>query len=89
MHYGCVPVVRSTGGLADTVREGITGFVFHEYSTESFWRAVQRAVYIYNVDQQSWRALQQNGMKNDFSWESSAYGYQQLYEWAVARVRGG
>jgi starch synthase len=89
MHYGCVPVVRATGGLADTVREGITGFVFHEYSTESFWRAVQRAVYIYNVDQQSWRALQQNGMKNDFSWESSAYGYQQLYEWAVARVRGG
>jgi len=89
MHYGCVPVVRATGGLADTVREGLTGFVFHEYSVEAFWRALEQTIYIYKVDKESWRALQQNGMKTDFSWESSAYGYQQLYEWAMARARGG
>lgn len=88
MHYGCVPVVRATGGLADTVRDGLTGFTFHDYSVDDFWRAVQRAIYIYNVDKQSWRAIQENGMRSDFSWKTSAVGYQQLYEWAIARVRG-
>ena len=88
MRYGSVPVVRATGGLADTVQDGITGFTFHEYSTDAFWHALQRAIYIYNVDQTSWRMIQQNGMRADFSWRHSAYGYQQLYEWAIARMRG-
>ena len=88
MHYGCVPVVRETGGLADTVHDGVTGFTFYDYSAEDFWRAIQRAIYIYSVDEQSWRVIQQNGMKADFSWRTSAYGYQQLYKWAIARVRG-
>jgi starch synthase len=88
MHYGCVPVVRATGGLADTVQDLVTGFTFDEYSAEAFWRALERALYIYNVDQQSWRALQRNGMTADLSWERSALGYQQLYEWALARARG-
>ena len=88
MHYGCVPVVRATGGLADTVRDGLTGFTFNDYSPEAFWNALQRAIYIYNVDQPSWRAIQHHGMTEDFSWQSSAHGYQQLYEWAIARARG-
>lgn len=88
MHYGCVPVVRATGGLADTVRDGLTGFTFDDYSAEAFWNALQRAIYIYNVDRQSWRAIQRNGMTEDFSWGRSAHGYQQLYEWAIARLRG-
>ncbi len=89
MHYGCVPVVRATGGLADTVRDGVTGFAFNDYSVEAFWQALQRAIYIYNVDKSSWRMIQVNGMQSDFSWQTSAVGYQQLYEWALARVRGG
>ncbi|MBI3242921.1 MAG: glycogen synthase [Chloroflexi bacterium] len=88
MHYGCVPVVRATGGLADTVRDGLTGFTFDDYTPEAFWNALQRAIYIYNVDQPSWRAIQHNGMIEDFSWSRSAHGYQQLYEWAIARLRG-
>jgi starch synthase len=88
MHYGCVPVVRATGGLADTVRDGVTGFSFDDYSAEAFWQAIQRAIYIYNVDKASWRTIQINGMKSDFSWQTSAVGYQQLYEWAIARIRG-
>jgi starch synthase len=88
MHYGCVPVVRATGGLADTVRDGLTGFTFHHYSVDAFWHALQRAIYIYSVDRQSWRALQHLGMTTDFSWQTSASGYQQLYEWAIARVNG-
>jgi starch synthase len=88
MHYGCVPVVRATGGLADTVRDGVTGFAFNDYSADAFWQAIERAIYIYNVDKTSWRMIQVNGMKSDFSWQTSALGYQQLYEWAIARVRG-
>ncbi len=84
MRYGSVPVVRASGGLADTVQDGITGFSFYEYSDGAFWHALQRAIYIYNVDKESWRAIQRNGMTTDFSWQRSAHGYQQLYEWAIA-----
>ena len=88
MHYGSVPVVRATGGLADTVRDGVTGFVFDDFSAEAFWNAVRGAMYIYNVDQESWRAIQTNGMTSDFSWRNSALGYQQLYERAIAKLEG-
>jgi starch synthase len=88
MRYGSVPVVRATGGLADTVRDGVTGFVFDDFSTEAFWNALHGAIYIYNIDRESWRAIQTNGMISDFSWRNSALGYQQLYERAVARMSG-
>lgn len=89
MRYGSVPVVRATGGLADTVQDSITGFVFYDYNTDAFWHALQNALYIYNADKESWRHIQRNGMMADFSWERSAQGYQQLYEWAIGRMRGG
>jgi starch synthase len=88
MRYGSVPVVRATGGLADTVQDTVTGFTFNTYTADAFWQALQRAIYIYNVDRESWRTIQHNGMTSDFSWPRSAVGYQQLYEWALARVRG-
>jgi starch synthase len=86
MRYGSVPVVRATGGLADTVHEPITGFVFHEYNAGAFWHGVQRAMYTYNTGQPDWKQIQMNGMSADFSWARSAVGYQQLYEWAIARM---
>lgn len=88
MRYGTIPVVRATGGLADTVQDGITGFTFYDYSAEAFWHALQRATWIHNVDPHIWRQMQQNAMSTNFSWEKSAVGYQQLYEWAMARIRG-
>ena len=88
MRYGSVPVVRATGGLADTVQDSITGFAFYDYNWESFWHALQRAIFVYNVDRTSWQQIQFNGMSADFSWSRSALGYQQLYEWALARTRG-
>ncbi len=88
MRYGSVPVVRVTGGLADTVREGVTGFTFSDYSADALWHALQQAIHIYRVDQKSWRAIQHHGMTADTSWTTSAQGYQQLYEWAIARARG-
>lgn len=86
MRYGCVPVVRATGGLADTVQDGHTGFLFHDYHVNAFWQALQRAIYVYNVDRARWHQIQLNGMTANFSWQRSAQGYQQLYEWALART---
>jgi len=88
MRYGSVPVVRATGGLADTVQDGVTGFTFYQYGADDFWEAVQRAIYLYRIDQDMWSRIQQQGMQADYSWTRSALGYQQLYDWAIARVRG-
>ena len=88
MRYGSVPVVRATGGLVDTVRDSHTGFVFSDYNAGAFWYALQRAIFVYNTDKTSWNKIQQNGLRSDFSWDRSALGYQQLYEWAMARTRG-
>ncbi|MFN2187366.1 MAG: glycogen synthase [Candidatus Promineifilaceae bacterium] len=86
MKYGSVPVVRKTGGLADTVEDGETGFSFSEYTSGAFLNAIERAIYTYNTDEKSWRIIQQNGMKSDFSWDRSANGYVKLYQEAVARM---
>ena len=83
MRYGAIPVVRGVGGLADTVADGETGFVFDGFDTTSFWHAIQRASYTYNTDRPFWRTMQRKGMLRDFSWEQSAIEYQRLYQWAL------
>jgi starch synthase len=86
MHYGSVPIVRATGGLVDTVSDGITGYTFHNYEAGAFWEAVQRALRAFRSDKSTWQRIQMEGMMADYSWRRSAYGYQQLYEWALARA---
>ncbi len=81
MRYGTIPVVRKTGGLADTVKdinEGGWGFVFSEYSSEALTNAIERAIEFYrseNVD-----SLRIRIMRMDFSWNSSAKEYLNLYK---------
>jgi len=86
MRYGSVPIVRATGGLADTVQDGITGYTFYEFSADGLFDAIQRATYTYNTDRDSWQRIQANGLTTNFSWERSAQGYQQLYSWAMAQM---
>jgi starch synthase len=88
MRYGSVPVVRATGGLADTVRDAVTGFTFARFSSDDFWNALRGALEVHRHDPESWAAVQRNGMASDFSWEKSARAYQQVYQWAISRVRG-
>jgi len=88
MRYGCVPLVRATGGLVDTVEDGVTGFSFEPYEPEAFWDALQRALRVYHGDPAAWREMQRRGMAKDFSWAASARGYEDLYGWAISRVRG-
>lgn len=80
--YGAVPVVYATGGLKDTVEDGVTGFVFTEPSAEGLWQTVRRALSTYR-DKPTWRRLMQAGMQKDFSWEASANQYTWLYKLLV------
>jgi len=82
MRYGTIPIVRSTGGLDDTVEDFAagkgTGVKFEKYDAKELVKAVQRALKIYQ-QQDDWRKLIRNGMAKDFSWEHSAHQYVSLY----------
>lgn len=94
MRYGTVPVVRWTGGLADTVdphapgSEGGTGIVFEPYTPEALLGAVEAAVKLY-AEPRTLQRVRRNGMGRDFSWEASARKYLQLYRQANASRRMG
>ncbi len=76
--YGTPPVVRATGGLADTVTEGRTGFVFERAESGALVDAVRRAVGVWR-DPARWRRIQRAGMQRDFSWSAAARQYASLY----------
>jgi len=82
LRYGTVPVVRHTGGLADTVRDASradgTGFVFHDYTPAALQSALSRALVRWR-DRDAWVALMRRGMAKDFSWHESAAVYEKLY----------
>lgn len=83
LRYGSVPIVRATGGLADTVREGLqgNGFVFHRYDARDFGDAIRRALQCYR-DPASWAMVRARGMREDHSWSTAAQQYAGVYEWA-------
>jgi starch synthase len=89
MRYGTVPVVRATGGLADTVvdvdhnKQG-NGFVFTNYDSKELLEVITRAVAKF-ADKEAWRRIQLTGMEQDFSWTASAKKYVKLYEKALSR----
>jgi starch synthase len=79
LRYGSVPIVHATGGLRDTVEDGVTGFVFEQPTPHAFWLAIERALDLY-AQKPAWKKLMQGGMNRDFSWEKSALAYQALYQ---------
>lgn len=91
LKYGTVPIVRKTGGLADTVKDwdeqshyGLkdgNGFSFYDYSGYALFKSVERAVNTFK-HRDIWRKIQLNGMKQDFSWTRSAEKYTELYKLA-------
>ena len=78
MRYGTIPVVRDTGGLADTVHEAI-GFKFKDYQPEAMLAAIRQALKLYQ-DPEAWRQRARRAMSLDFSWRTSAQEYARLYE---------
>ena len=79
MRYGCVPLVRATGGLKDTVQEGKTGFLFNEADAGAMLETLQRALGVY-VRPEKWNHFQRSGMQEDFSWPRSARQYAMIYQ---------
>jgi starch synthase len=93
LRYGAIPVVRRTGGLADTIfdyhqqnRTG-NGFVFDEYTGPALYEAVGRALDLWN-DKKKWWALMLRGMALSYSWEIPAKKYVRMYRAAVKEHRG-
>lgn len=85
LNYGTAPIVRKTGGLADTVKdyhefhEKGNGFTFDDYTSFALYKTIERSLYIYK-DKKAWQKIMDRGMKEDFSWKHSAMEYLRLYE---------
>lgn len=92
MKYGTVPIVRSTGGLEDTVHnysashlETATGFKFYDLYPAALRDTMRWAASIYRNDKQAFEKMMVNGMTTDFSWHLTATEYEELYEHANRR----
>ena len=77
LHYGTIPLVSKTGGLADTINKN-NGFVLTTRTKEEFLKLLKKAVLTFK-DKKKWTRLVNNAMKCNFSWEASAKKYIQLY----------
>jgi starch synthase len=84
--YGALPVVRRVGGLADTVEDRITGFLFDEYQPWALEEAVQYAIDLYQ-DRSAWESHVREAMSRDFSWNAGVQRYQEVYRRAVEKRR--
>jgi starch synthase len=84
LRYGTIPIVRSTGGLKDSVKEfnleeqDGNGFLFAEYEPQDLLAALDRALYYYQREP-FWSKLLENAMSSDFSWQKRAGEYRDLY----------
>jgi starch synthase len=98
LKYGTIPVVRLTGGLADTIVNltdeklslgSANGFGFRDYGPLALAETLARACHTYTRQPEVWRKLMDNGMRQDWSWRRSAEQYVALYRQTLAQVRPG
>lgn len=96
LKYGTVPIVRETGGLADTIvgyggvqaeSSPANGFSFQEYSPLALSETLRRACDLFRLHPEQWKKLIETGMRQDWSWGRSAKKYAELYQKTLARVR--
>ncbi|MCD8104341.1 MAG: glycogen synthase GlgA [Lachnospiraceae bacterium] len=89
LRYGTVPVVRETGGLKDTVQpyneyeSTGTGFSFANYNAHEMYNTLKYAMSIYYNKKREWNKIIDRGMAVDFSWNSSARKYEEMYNWLL------
>ena len=89
LRYGTVPIVRETGGLKDTVQpynqfeHTGTGFSFANYNAHEMYNTVMFAKYIFTDRRDDWNGIVKSGMAQDFSWQTSANKYQEMYDWLI------
>ena len=91
MRYGSLPIARSTGGLADTIKNRIehdwNGYLFGPFTKNALLPAIGRALNDYR-DPQLWTDAVRRAMSEDFGWAQSAARYEEIFNWAL-EVRGG
>jgi len=89
MRYGTPPVVRATGGLADTVVDTTlatlangtaTGFSFQAFTGDALYEAAERGIALYRGQTDTWRQVLATAMRADWSWDRSAAEYERLYQ---------
>jgi starch synthase len=89
LRYGTIPIVRATGGLAETIKdydadnEDSNGFSFKNFSSDEMMDAIDRAIKLYENDHDRWDSMAVRAMNMDFSWNSSAKKYVELYNTAL------
>jgi starch synthase len=83
--YGTIPIARRVGGLADTIEDGVTGFLFDDYTPADFTRAVMRAIDQFE-EPDGWLDMMRAGMSRDFGWEQSEKKYLNLYRRVVGHA---
>jgi starch synthase len=82
--YGSLPVARRVGGLADTIEDGVTGFLFDAYEATALEEAAFRALSAYGRPAE-WTRMMREAMARDFSWDRSVSAYIDVYRRVVAR----
>jgi starch synthase len=91
LRYGTIPVVRATGGLAETICDYDennsygNGFSFEEFSISEFRRTLERSMNVYNNKPEIWDTLVERALDSDFSWKKPSKAYLELYELALGR----
>lgn len=80
MYFGTLPIAHKTGGLIDSIKDGLNGFLFDAYSSEDLERSYNHAIDIYHRDSGRLRAMIQAAITTDFSWHKSAEEYLNLYQ---------
>lgn len=91
LRYGTVPIVRATGGLADTIVDfdphtgSGNGFSFEPYSSKALMGAIRRALHVYRQHPDMWHKLVRTALEQDFSWNRSAAEYMELYDFAISK----
>ena len=85
LKYGTPPIVRATGGLADTIEHGVTGFAFDDYSAHALYQCVKDAVDCYRNRNDEFCRIVVNAMQQDWSWDRSALLYEGLYHKIMSR----
>lgn len=91
LRYGTIPIVRATGGLAETItdfdedNEQGNGFSFREFSSVELVETIERALKLYNEKPETWQQLVKRALAQDFSWNKSAQKYMDIYHLALGK----
>ena len=79
MSFGTLPIAHKTGGLGDSIKDNVNGFLYDDHTSEALERSVMHALDIWQNQKPRYRAMAEEALKTDFSWGKSAKEYLDLY----------